>query len=211
MVVLSNTPSVSMISPEMKKLMDELMTREDLIPLLKEANQYMKSLREKAKMLEKGDSDVPALTLPKGHAEIAPLISTYYEDHHGWYLFLKTLRDECGFSQKEPLWRKIHEMMRDAHSNYSQYTRRQLSGAAADLLEKERGGLKRGQRSTYMKYVLGVWTEERTKLENQLRKAHPGDHLPNDVRQDAIDSFWENVKAGIEKGKIPPPPKGFDD
>lgn len=203
------TLSEIMISPKMKQLMDELRQRENLIELLKEANHLMVSLRTKVRQAEEQES--PRFVIPKEFSIIAPLVETYYDDHHGWYLFLRTLRDESGWSTKEAIWRKVHEMMRDAHSNYSQYTRRTLSGLAADLLEKERGSLKRGQRSTYMKYVLAVWTEQRTKLENQLRAKHPGEHLPNDLRQDAIDAFWETVKADIEKGKIPPTPDGFDD
>lgn len=207
-LTLQNTQSDAMITADMKQLMDQLRNRDDMIELLDEANHLMASLRDKVRKADPGSA--PKLIIPKEFKIIAPLVTTYYEDYHGWYEFLRTLRDESGWATKDVLWRKVHQRMRDAHSNYSQNSRRTLAGLAADLLDQKQP-FKRGQRSIYMKHVQNVWTQERTQIENKLRMQHPGEHLPNDLRQDVIENFWETTRAKIERGEIPPPPEGFDD
>jgi hypothetical protein len=188
---------------DMKVVADDLMQREDLMALLKEASAQMALLRKKQKEVDAGGSDVFGPTLPKALEPIIPLINAYVDDREGWVTFLRYLRDDGPWDGKSIKWRKLHVLMRAEASNASAYRRRFYAGQAADLFEIAEGELKKGQRTRYMDAVKKLWTAQHEQKQSNAWALSGKAHLPVDERLNVTLAFWNKIEEELNAGHYP--------
>ncbi len=192
-----------MIPTNMKAVADSLTQLENLMPLLKEASAQMELMRKKAKFLESGHTDVMGPELPKSLAPIVPLLNRYYEDRTGWYEFVRYLRDNGPWSDSSATWKKLHNFMRDQHSNALQHRDRDLAERAAVIKEAAEGKFAKGERVRY-KDAFKAWVKGRIARRVNNAWAESGlKHFPMDERMLIKDQVRNEIEEELNAGKYP--------
>lgn len=198
------------MNAEIESIRKRLWQEENCVIALKECDNRMMIMRKKAKAVEAGDKDVLMQEIfPKEYAWMAPLATRYYDDRRGWFKFLKALRDDSGWANKDLRWRRLQVFMRTTGSNASQFYARSMSAEAFEVYAASHK-TQRGDRTKYTTWLRNQWTAQRRILEVNARVAK-GDRLTQDEQQDITDKFWDDIRTQLDQGIYPTPPEGLFD
>ena len=133
--------------------------------------------------------------LPKDHAHLSIIISTFATDLPSLVSYVKHVRDELDDKRSVG----VHEVYITLLIRLTQQIRRSRLNLAYEVYEKAKGNLTYDDRLLYGKRLEQVWGSKRMAAMKSYR--YGKSRQTADERTEILEEFWDEVDRGIRKGE----------
>jgi hypothetical protein len=142
--------------------------------------------------------------LADDHLFLLPIIETYANNQGEFVQFVRTVRDEAGKTQYEPL----HVLYRRILGRHVQKERRRRLTKGIELIEDHLHiRFTQGQVTRVATWLEQYWGMERTTRLEEARAATSGGRISTDVRTQICDDYWAEVDENLKNNLVPIPPE----
>jgi hypothetical protein len=179
------------------------MNLQDTIERLLAAKEPVDALEQIDKYIRARERIDADLRIPERDAWLAPVVDAYTGQLDAWVRFIAHVRDDH-IAPASVDWQAAHALYRRVLLRATQRSRRErLDRACAKAVELGILADSFDARTAYAKKCTAEWVEHKMLALKERRAGKL--HLSVAERAEALEQFWREVDADIERGVLPSP------